>query len=846
MWKSPVFTIMVLVVFHHPSFGRDALVVCHHEFRKTSIYDPGTWRVWIRNTSNKGMKLRRVFFNGPPIPVIGVVDGEFDAEWIPPTIEGCFQSDEKMEMAVQNRSLSWAKFEPSLVPPGQWAELSIKPYHVANRPAIIEFIDSDGVRQRLWIPPNTSALTVKSITFSRGMDNVFIYVKNNTSHSLRLNGIDVDGEEIPRSRLSFSEVTVPPSQLGIIVWKPEKPLPEGTRYVFAIRGPDGYLACEQVRAIHYFVVGNENGRLPTAHGFSDISTPISEPVFSKDGTFTDNQPSHAPRRIISCPMHEWGRDFNSVAALMHQREATINRAYPSSVVFTHHCRNNPADSCAKFGELGDCISVNSNVEKHFETFKSLSPLWDGEGIVRHASKSVRPKGFFVLADTGVFGRKGRLSPPADFRRRAYVALGQGAKGLLYRHAGKWTGDTAEEKRLLDAIAALNAELAILRPYLAIACPSSDSTLATDTTRVYTLQAGLDSVVVVAVQDKKEEGAVAPPPRAVRIPAFGEVAEVRRVEGDNTRSIQWKTDGEGGVEFLDSFPDDAVAYIITRDSSKISGVSPLVVFDGETGGDPVYTHRPDMATDGLGGIDRLFRRYVESGHSIEEDYADLAERVSTFAKTVASREIKIEALELLGEIHRWLGRRNEFMADYDMIQSLLDDPSGAPLWFAASRKLKKEGDMAGSVQCLFRIVRSGHASESDRNQALFLLTAHMRDLEYWGVALFCLRKIGQGYMNGETARKVHRGIADIYLDTGRFNMAVAEYGKLAERYPEEREYVLFQLALLHQTGDYRKRVKAMKYYNALISDFPEGPYYETASQNLKQMRNRLRSEMLKTP
>ena len=138
------------------------ILLSHSRYRKTSEYDPGSLRIYLRNTSTRPVSITAVHLNGLPISVWGVSETWRTFNPTRPgaqeTSRDALQNGDPDEKTKRIRSLAegfgdkqtvWARLSPSLIQPGHGAEFCAKLAHPLTRPSRVRFLSESGL---LWMP----------------------------------------------------------------------------------------------------------------------------------------------------------------------------------------------------------------------------------------------------------------------------------------------------------------------------------------------------------------------------------------------------------------------------------------------------------------------------------------------------------------------------------------------------------------------------------------------------------------------------------------------------------------------------------------------------------------------
>jgi len=494
-------------------------------YRKTSEFDPGTIRVYIRNTSDREWSFRQVLLDGLPIPVWGVDEGLDDAKADLPPDAGQEGGGEHQAYADAAKRFSgkrviWARLAPAVIAPGEIGEFMAKIANPMPRPMKVEFVPVTGETLATVVRPTDPPLTISMVTFGEDLRTVYVYLKGNREEPITLRGLELNGRwlspanessNIPENGkpetseslwLSSNNLETGEKQLAVVTL-PE-PLMQGGFIVLKAYGNGGETVEERVRVFSGFPVNAEGYRAPPPGFGLDTKLYDYRPAYmtadTPEGPSSPSEPQLHSNYVFACAMHTFAADHRRSAQEILRRYELCLRFDPHHPSFQHLCRIRPETGFALFGEIADIIRTNPNITTGLsETPPNETPFEAVARIARYACVSAAPRRVQTVAHSTPFGETRGLTSPDEMRRRVHALLGTGVKGVIYRHHA-WNGKEPAEEAMNNEIRRLNAELAHLRDYLAIA-DTVDwvAVKERDDVNAYSLLAGPDALVVILVR-----------------------------------------------------------------------------------------------------------------------------------------------------------------------------------------------------------------------------------------------------------------------------------------------------------------------------------------------------------
>ena len=459
------------------------------------------------------MSFKQVLLDGLPIPVWGV---DWDKE--KPDVEAPLDTDGKgidhidlcadAVTRLAATRIVWARLSPPKVNPGKIAEFTCKLASPMLRPVKVEFSSHAEEIIEVVIRPLPQPMVISAITFSNKLDTIYVYMMNNSDRPVSVYGVELNGKMAPKG-IWFTSQILQEGSKHLAVLNLEKPLARGECITVKVCCEGGVASEERTRAFAGFPINVEEGTPPT--GFGLDPEPFAHRPAYLESTHPPEPQGLAPEDVLrgnfifSCAMHTYSGDRMRSAREMLRRYDLCRRFEPSVPCYHHLCRVGPEMGYALFGEIADAFATNPNIT----TGVSQQDRTDSANHIvgrtaRYASLGARPRPVYMVLQSTPFGKTVGFCAAKELYDRAYTIIGNGAKGVLYRHHA-WAENDPAVILLNNAIKRINERLRLVRGYLAIADPVPwVRTDVRDTAAEYMLLAGDMALVLVRVDKALEE------------------------------------------------------------------------------------------------------------------------------------------------------------------------------------------------------------------------------------------------------------------------------------------------------------------------------------------------------
>ena len=428
----------------------------------------------------------------------------------------------------------WYQIQPNPVPAGGFAEASVRFRRVPeekNLKVCLEAPERKPARARI---PNRSSrgLAVASVNLSPEMDRLFLYLRHREGGEFVLQGVQLDGEEIPlparrfrRSCRGFLPVEIPLSP----AWEPgsfhhvaavsreceEAAAVVRAREPFFALGLWGYRNhgnTDEQRArdtatafrdhlfnTHMGMAGRQTGFLESAAGLEMLEE-LGLRLKARDPT-KDNcaSPQLYARFLLDEPdAHDYAvRDLpghlrvGSFAQGLIERQRSWTRRDPRTLTLLNVDLTYKPQNWLIYGPIPDILAVDPYYQMRLKDVYRRHPGWLAQfsqpyyvfAVSEIARYACEPRALHVILNSvspRADGPAFRYGTPEEKRIEFYYALAAGAKGISYwwfTPYGKFVGcgsDDPAARAMMREMARLNAEARALEPLLGISHPVAAS------------------------------------------------------------------------------------------------------------------------------------------------------------------------------------------------------------------------------------------------------------------------------------------------------------------------------------------------------------------------------------
>lgn len=429
-------------------------------FRKVSASDPGTLLLYAGNAGNSPATLQEVLLNGERLRMVAPADAGY---------------------------LHW-QMRPQVVPPGGVAELAVKLSQSRVGLLNVAMTLGDGEARTIScvLTRRKEPLVITYVGFSRPLDAAYLYVRNDGETAVTLGRVWRDRLEVT-GEARILDASLEPGRKTCIVLRPAVPFRPGEEAFFKVDTAEGLGARALVRAFHLFPIAawDHPGETDTGSlGFDDDE---------------EDTGSHL-REVLACPMHAHGSWAQAARLAITKSHASGegSRAPTGLVNSIYICRFQVERGLPLFGAVTDVLNFNPNqdVGSSGPRSRSVGYLTD-LGRRCAAPRPILTRFRSSLSQGGPPHEEARPSAE-EICLQTYCALAHGSKGVAYPLDG-----VAQES--LGAIERLNANLARVKRYLAIADVLGAAATEHEKVEVAALLAGDEALLLVVLNHKYTTG-----------------------------------------------------------------------------------------------------------------------------------------------------------------------------------------------------------------------------------------------------------------------------------------------------------------------------------------------------
>ncbi len=473
----------------------------HHDYRRTSPYDPGSLRVFLRNSESLPIRIKEVRLDDFPIPVWGLTPSLTASVAHVDTLDPAAadtndaHTPERAQSGLSlgihpelaHRQILWARLRPSVLQQGAIAECVVKLQSPLTRPMKLSLVMDGAPQHDVVLRPSACGLAISAVTFAPDLGTMHVFVCNTGALTTELDHCELDGVDTGIAA-SISPRTVAPGMKSVVSIRPPHPFGQGAFHTLRVVSRDGVTAAERVRVFAGFPLATEK-RSDATQGFGLDAWPCDPPP---RGLRAPRPPGPWINVIFECVMHKYRANLTRTAQQVFHLYDDMLAADPFHPCIIHPCRVRVEEGCAKFGETADAIRINPFVSRDGRDGEHPHAAYESAWRLGElASVGAAPRPWYALIAT----REPGCDSPNALRRLGYAVVASGAKGLFFRHAD-WarTSDDDFNRDLRDWI----AEITHIRDWLAVAdvLPSLPSVTPASLTVATLLTPGRGLVLIV--------------------------------------------------------------------------------------------------------------------------------------------------------------------------------------------------------------------------------------------------------------------------------------------------------------------------------------------------------------
>jgi len=427
------------------SVNDENLQVVWQYYRHAVYRDGGSVRIGLQNTGSESITIESVRLGDKKLQVAT------ESNRVQATKIWQEQGAEYIPSHVKAGDVMWWWMTGEEMSPQESAELIVKFYKPPTDTVRINVTTEAGDEIEVFVEPEIAPLAISSVTFTKDLRTVYVYVLNQSDTPFELVRTWLDGVERTKD-CRFIGAVVEPGSKGCVLLKMNDALPQGRRISLRVETKAGQSMGTTVRAFSSFPI--------VARGRGVIQSPAR---FDEDGFNTAKQHTKDPYYKLDVVGHE---------IISNLRNPSYLR--PDQLMYLWSNQGFIKTGAWAFGELVDGAQV------HLQPLSAeyLGPYNNRDfhyvqAKMRFLRECLRPNPIFAQTEVGhgmMSANYQSLLTPEEMRLRLYYLMSRGAKGLLYRSGGSKLAEksTPEQRKALeDEIVALSDELFAMKPYLRI-------------------------------------------------------------------------------------------------------------------------------------------------------------------------------------------------------------------------------------------------------------------------------------------------------------------------------------------------------------------------------------------
>lgn len=557
--------------------------------------------LYIRNPSNKAVPITDVKFEGVSLTQAIAFANEETAGLRPASIHFSKLAEAETNRLITAGEPVWWKVEPPAVPPGGFAEVTVRLRRQPRTPVTVEAL-ADAPQWTARIAP-TNSPRFMGISFSPALDTVYCYVQHPQRPEAGPVRLALDGEDVTSRTTINADPAVPVAPLVVRL---AQPLRRASFHCFQAIYDDGSVALAGIRAwgdefiygmwgyinegqteqerVDYYLGDlqrhNVNAVMESYGG--EVGDYLSGEAGVEHSRLTGiramrNQPGSVRNPVYYFLKDEPDAHDYAVSQLRpHQRLGTLGQ---DLVRLSRHFREqDPAppqllnlDNTYKpenwymYARLADVCSADPYYQEQQSIVWNERPAWASSftkplyvlGAATICNSACAPRPLHIILNSvrhDVTNRPFRFATPPEKTVELFYALGAGAKSFSYwwyTPYGEFYGCGGKDEKavaLWRQIGLLGAQVRTAGPVLTRSCPALVPLKAPAKLWTRTLLAGADTLVLLAVNENiandRQGTVVVPLPQAVVTvtpPAWLKPTTGFEITPEGLRDLDWKSD-----------------------------------------------------------------------------------------------------------------------------------------------------------------------------------------------------------------------------------------------------------------------------------------------------------------
>jgi len=591
-----------------------------------------TIKAFIRNTSATNFPVASVSFESADLAHAIAFAKTKTARMYPANLRFSELSTNQVRELTNAGDPTWWKADPAVVAPGGYSEVTIRLRRLPAKESVSLSIGQASVR--LQIQGQTPERSFRSLSFGPALDKVYAYL-HGPARMGRPARIFIDDADDSAHCVSAADTNL---DLVPLVISLSTPLARGSFHCFRAEWADGSMAVAGSRAFHddlvygmwgYINKGNTEEER-TRFYLNDLKEHnVNAVMYSYGGGVGDHLSGKSgltnSRAWGIRAMRTWpGKDLNPLCYFLKdepdahdyavsQLEAPkrlgalgqavvqlgneIRERDPVTPQLVNVDNTFKPENWYMYGQLPDIYCADPYFQEQQKIVWSKRPSRAGHflkptyvlGVATIAHWACEPRPLHIILNAVAHTEPGdsfRYATPEEKTIELFYALGGGATGFSYwwyTPYGEFKGCGADDPgavALWKQIGLLGAQVRTAGPLIVQGCPASIPVTAPAGVWSRTLAIGLDSLVVLIVNDKVASdrlGTVVAPIEKLQIrvqsPAWLQPKEVFEILPEQIKEVQWTSEGSQAVLNLGTL-DIARLVVITSDANLHASLAEL--------------------------------------------------------------------------------------------------------------------------------------------------------------------------------------------------------------------------------------------------------------------------------
>jgi hypothetical protein len=587
----------------------------------------GYLHVYVRNTGTQPLIIGDVQLEGISLAEALRLSKDEKAGIHPANVRIAKIPKEQIDRLVQLGEPVWWKADPDTVPPGGFADVTVRLRRNPPTEALKLAVICGETTLPLRVEVKKTQPCLAGVSFSQDFGDVLTYVRSSDRKAAVPSRLFIDGQEVTRQSTILSDPTL---DTVVMATKLAKPVERGSHHYFQVDFADSSRAVAGLRAtadeFRYGMWGYINkGNLPReradyflkdmeAHNINLLMYSLSKEVIDfmigQEGVAYSQRtgirmmaswPGNARKPVYyflldepdahdyAVNMLEANVRLGSLGQGLVEKAKQIRARDPVPPLLLNIDNTYKPENWYLYAQLPDVMcadpyysaELESTLRKHPEELRYFDKPAYVYGVASICRWACAPRPLHIILNCVRDDNKKnpfRFSTPVEKRIEVYYALAGGATSLSYWWYTPYDecygvgGDDARGKALWKEMGVLGAEVRTAGPVIMRSCPAELPVQASPNLWVRTLLAGTDSVIVLVVNDTSrgnKEGTtiqtVSPAEVSVQVPAWLNNVQAVEVDSGGVKVVPCRQEGNKAVLNLSSVKVTRLV-ILTQDGN----------------------------------------------------------------------------------------------------------------------------------------------------------------------------------------------------------------------------------------------------------------------------------------